>query len=309
VSQVHLHPHAAAPTLTQVGDNVFAFVQLDGSWGLNNAGVLLGGRGVTVIDTAFTAARARRLAESVRSLSPLPIRTLINTHHHGDHTYGNFVFPEATIIAHERCRQAVIETGLETRKFFPGVEWGRIEIVPPFVTFEDRLNVYIDDARLELISMGPAHTTNDIAAWMPEQRILFAGDLLFHGGTPFVVMGSVAGSLAALERLRSLNVTTIIPGHGSVCGPEVIDDQLAYLDLIQELARAGVEAGRSPLEVARQTDLGRFGEWTDRERLVGNLHRAYAEIAGRPLGVALPFDEIVEDMMAYNDGMPLRCLA
>ena len=94
-----------------------------------------------------------------------------------------------------------------------------------------------------------------------------------------------------------------------MCGPEVIDDQLAYLDLIQELARAGVEAGRSPLEVARQTDLGRFGEWTDRERLVGNLHRAYAEIAGRPLGVALPFDEIVEDMMAYNDGMPLRCLA
>lgn len=309
MSHIHSQPEAAPPTLTEVADGILAFVQLDGSWGLNNAGVLVGRTGVTLIDTTFTEARARQLAESVRRATTLPIRTLINTHHHGDHTHGNFVFPEATIIAHERCRQAVIATGLETTKFFPGVEWGAIEIVPPFVTFEDRLNVYVDDVRLELISVGPAHTTNDIVAWIPQHRILFAGDLVFHAGTPFVVMGSVAGSLASLERLRALDAATIVPGHGSVCGPDVIEDQVAYLRLIQELARAGVEARKSPLEVARETDLGRFAGWTDPERLVGNLHRAYSEIAGQPLGVTLSFEEIVDDMVAYNNGKPLRCQA
>lgn len=309
MSESAAHGDFPEPAVEEVAKGVFAFVQLDGSWGLNNAGVLVGRRGVTVIDTAFTEARAHLLAGAVASLSPLPVQTLINTHHHGDHTYGNFAFPEATIVAHERCREAVLATGLETTKFFPGVDWGNIEVVAPFVTFDECLNVYVDDRRLELLTMAPAHTTNDIVAWMPEQRLLFAGDLIFNGGTPFVVMGSVAGTLTALERLRALDPQTIVPGHGAVCGPEVIDDQVAYIRFVQELARTGAAAGRSPVDVATEADLGRFAAWTDSERLVGNLHRAYSEIAGEPLGVALPFDEIVEDMVAYNGGNPLRCAA
>jgi cyclase len=296
------------PSLEEVADNVFAFVQLDGSWGLNNAGILVGDSGVTVVDTAFTEPRARFLRQTVERVSTRPVRTLVNTHHHGDHTYGNYLFPEATIIGHRLCREAVLATGLETQKYFPGVDWGEIEIVAPFVTFDDRLTLHVDDAPLELISMAPAHTTNDIIVWMPERRILFAGDLVFNGGTPFVVMGSVAGTLTALERLRSLGAELVVPGHGSVCGPEVIDDQVAYLRLVQEMARAGVNAELSPLDVARQTDLGRFAEWQDRERIVGNLHRAYSEIAGEPLGVRLSFDSIVDDMVAYLGG-PLNCVA
>ena len=309
MSHVHARSELPAPTIEEVAARMFAFIQLDGSWGLNNAGVLLGSRGVTLIDTAFTAARAQRLALSIRKVTPRPVRTLINTHHHGDHTHGNFVFPDATIIAHERCREAVLATGLETEKFFPGVEWGDIEIAPPFVTFDHHLNVYVDDVRVELLALGPAHTTNDIIAWVPEQRILFTGDLVFNGGTPFVVMGSVAGSLTALDALKGLDARLLVPGHGPVCGPEVIDEQVAYLRFVQDLAQRGVRAQQSPLDLARATDLGRFAEWTDQERLVGNLHRAYAEIGGQPLGVGLPFDEIVEDMVAYNGGRPLRCLA
>jgi cyclase len=296
------------PSLEEVADNVFAFVQLDGSWGLNNAGILVGDRGVTVVDTAFTEPRARFLRQTVERVSTRPVRTLVNTHHHGDHTYGNYLFPEATIIGHRLCREAVLATGLETQKFFPGVDWGEIEIVAPFVTFDDRLTLHVDDAPLELISMAPAHTTNDIIVWMPERRILFAGDLVFNEGTPFVVMGSVAGTLTALKRLQGLGAELVVPGHGSVCGPEVVDDQVAYLRLVQEMARAGVNAGLSPLDVARQTDLGRFAEWRDRERIVGNLHRAYSEIAGEPLGARLPFDSIVDDMVAYLGG-PLHCVA
>lgn len=298
------------PTVEEVAEGVFAYVQLDGSWGLNNAGILPGSRGATLIDTSFTAPRARRLAEAVARLAPQPVRAVINTHHHGDHTYGNFVFPQATVIAHERCREAVLATGLATTKMFPGVDWGDIEIVAPFVTFSDRLVVHVDDLKLELLEMGPAaHTTNDIVAWIEDSGVLFSGDLVVHGGTPFALMGSVSGALAALDRLRALGPRVIVPGHGTICGPEVIDEQVSYLRFVQETAGAASAQGLSPLKAASHCDLGRFAAWTDAERLVGNLHRAFSELNGDPPGEPLPFGAIFEEMIAFNGGEPLRCCA
>lgn len=311
MTEIHQHrDDLPEPTLEVVDDGVLAYVQLDGSWGLNNAGILPGSRGVTLIDTSFTEARARRLREAVARVAPEPVRTLINTHHHGDHTYGNFVFPDATIIAHERCREAVLATGLGTTKLFPGVDWGDIEIVAPSVTFSDHLVVHVDDLRVELMAMGPAaHTTNDIVAWIPDRGVLFTGDLVVNGGTPFVMMGSVSGTLAALDRLRALNPRIVVPGHGAVCGPEVFDEQTSYLRFLQRTATAASADGLSPLEGSLRCDLGQFAEWTNAERVVGNLHRAFSELAGDDPGIALPYATIFEEMIAFNGGNPLRCCA
>ena len=83
----------------------------------------------------------------------------------------------------------------------------------------------------------------------------------------------------------------------------------AYLRFIQELARKGFDVGSSPLESARLADLGRFAPWHDTERLAGNLHRAYSEIRGESLGVSIELGPIVADMIDYNGGRPVRCLA
>ncbi|MEY2568442.1 MAG: cyclase, partial [Actinomycetota bacterium] len=242
------------------------------------------------------------------SVASVPVRTLVNTHHHRDHTHRNKQLPAATIICHELCREEVIASGHIASSLFQGVDWGDLEVAPPFVTFEDRLNVWVDDRRLELQFAGPAHTTNDIIGWLPAERILLAGDLVFNGGTPFVVMGSVSGAIAAVRRLRSLGATTIVPGHGPVCGPEALDDQEAYLRFVQDVARRGFDDGTPPLDAALATDLGPFAAWHDPERLVGNLYRAYSELRGEPLGA--PIDpQAYADMITYNGGRPLRCLA
>ena len=315
MSTTHIDEHAEIPPpkLEEVSPGIFGYVQLDGSWGLNNTGFMVGKDGVVVFDTCFTEKRSRLFYDAVRKTAgDKAIRTLVNTHHHGDHTHGNYVFsPPATIIGHELCRAEVIAAGHSTKGMFPGVEWGEIEIAPPFVTFEERLNLYVDDLEVELIFMGPAHTTNDIVAWIPERKVLFAGDLVFKGGTPFVMMGSVAGSLAALERLKALvgPAVTVVPGHGPVCGAEVIDEVADYLRMVQEAAKKGLDAGLGPLETAYQTDLGRFGELLDKERLVGNLHRAFSELRGEPWGTALPLGTVVGDMVQYNGGQMPRCLA
>ncbi|MEE9278271.1 MAG: MBL fold metallo-hydrolase [Dehalococcoidia bacterium] len=305
---------APPPTLEEVSPGIFAYIQLDGSWGLNNPSFLVGQNGVTAVDSSSTERRSRDFLSAIERTSEQPVSTLINTHHHLDHTFGNFVFgPEVTIVGHEACREEILNeapTILDTAKqLFPWVEWGNIEVVAPSLTFEDRLTLYLDDLELECIFMGPAHTTNDVVVWIPARRVLITGDIIFHLGTPFALQGSVAGWLTALDRIRELGAERIIPGHGPVCGPEVIDDVAAYLRFVQERARAGFEAGAKPLEVAKDSDLGRFAEWTDRERIVGNLYRAYSELrgeaAGRPLDLALAWPDMIE----YNGGKPLRCLA
>jgi len=306
--QDHDHPDLPPPIVEEVHDGVYAYVQLDGSWGLNNSGFLVGRDGVTLIDTCFTERRTRALLDAVSIVTEQPLRTLINTHHHGDHTHGNYLLPAATIIGHDLCREEMVASGHMATGLFPGVDWGHLEVAPPFVCFDDHLNVYVDERKVELLYVGPAHTTNDVVAWLPEQQILFAGDLVFNGGTPFVVMGSVAGSLAALDRLKALGPNVVVPGHGATCGVNNLDDQIAYLRFIQEIARPGFEAGVPPLELALQTDLGQFAELHDPERIVGNLYRAYSELRGDPLGH--PIDpQAYADMITYNGGQPLRCWA
>ena len=303
------HGELPPPKVEDLGDGIFAYIQLDGSWGLNNTGFLVGSDAVTVIDTCFTERRTRTFLDAIRRVTTLPLRTLINTHHHGDHTHGNYLLPTATIIGHELCRQETIASGHAAAALFPGVDWGTIEIAPPFVTIQERLNLYVDDLKVELKHVGPAHTTNDVIAWIPQRKVLFTGDVIFNGGTPFAAMGSVAGWLEALEMLRALEPETIVPGHGPLCGPKVIDEVADYLRFVQETARKGLEAGLTPIQTAQQTDLGRFSHWLDQERLVANLHRAYSELHGEPPGAPLPLANVMLDMVAYNGGKMPRCLA
>jgi cyclase len=309
VSHSHDDEHAPDPVLREVSDGIYAYVQLDGSWGLNNTGFFVGDDGVVAVDTCFTERRSRAFVDTIRSVTSKPVRTLVNTHHHGDHTHGNWLLPGATIIGHDLCRREVIAGGHAAKGLFPGVDWGEIPIAPPFVTFADRLHVHVDDLAVELQFQGPAHTTNDVVAWVPDRKLLFAGDVVFNGGTPFVVMGSVAGSIAAVERLQALGAETIVPGHGDVCGPEVLQDQLDYLRFVQSLADDVVTSGTPVLDVARGADLGRFGEWHDTERIVGNLHRAVAERNGLPNGGAMDILGPIGEMIEFNGGRPLRCLA
>jgi cyclase len=193
---------------------------------------------------------------------------------------------------------------------FEPVDWGSLEVAAPFVTFEHRLNVYVDDLLVELHHFGTAaHTTNDIVAWIPERRVLFTGDLVFNGGTPFVLMGSVAGAMMVLDRLMEYDAEVLVPGHGPPCHPDMIDTVGEYLRFVQETAAETAPAGITPLDAARQLDLGPYGSLTDPERIVGNLHRAYAECAGARPGDPIDVPAAFLDMIAYNGGRPLRCLA
>ncbi|ONI76474.1 MBL fold metallo-hydrolase [Actinosynnema sp. ALI-1.44] len=295
--------------LHEVAEGVFAYVQPDGGWCLNNAGILVGADAVTLVDTAATEQRARNLRSAIATVTPLPPRIVVNTHHHGDHTGGNFVFtPSATVVAHAATRTQVLEKGLGLTKVWPDTHWGELVVSPPTLTFTDRMTLHQGDMVVELRHIGPAHTTNDVFVWLPAQRVLFTGDLVMSGCTPFFFMGSLLGSLRAVRALRRLGAKTVVCGHGPVCGPEVFDVNETYLRWVHQLARDGLAAGLDPLTLAMRTDLGEFAALLDPERLVANLHRAYDELQGNPPGRYLSSAPVFEQMRVYNGG-PLTCLA
>ena len=309
--------HADAPvqfSLVEVADGVFGYVQPDGSWMINNTGFIVAKGGVTAIDASSTERRTRNFLSAIGTVTAAPVRTLVNSHHHPDHTAGNGLFTGATIVAHDKARPEMKLLGLPHNSgVWTDVDYGDLELTLPFLTFADRITLWADDLRCELLySGGPAHTTNDIVVWIPERSVLFAGDLVFNGGTPFLLSGSVLGAIDVLENfLRPLGAQTIVPGHGPVGGPELIEPVLDYLRFVAGLAAEGRAAGVAPLELARGTDLDRFAGLSDPERIVGNLHRAYADLAGpvEERGGPIDFVTALTDMIAYNGGRPLTCLA
>ncbi|MCX5076260.1 MBL fold metallo-hydrolase [Streptomyces sp. NBC_00513] len=298
------------PYLVQPATGVHAYVQPDGGWCLNNAGFVSDGGRTLLVDTAATRRRALALREAVAATGvPMP-RTVVNTHHHGDHTYGNEVFaPEALILGHDNARAEQLAAGHQLEMIWPTTDFGDVAITPPDLTYNDRATLHVGDIEVRVIHPGVAHTTGDSLVWLPGQRVVFTGDLVFSGGTPFLAMGSLSGSLRAMELLRSLDAETVVPGHGPLTDPSAYEATERYLRHVAELALEGRAKGLTPLETALGADLGEFAAWRESERLVANLHRAYAELSGEPEGAPLDIVAVLRDMTVMNGGTPILCHA
>ncbi|MEW1639977.1 MBL fold metallo-hydrolase [Streptomyces sp. NPDC093801] len=291
--------------MQEVAEHVWAYLQPDGGWCLNNAGLIGAGERPVLVDTAATEARTRALKEAVARTVPHAPRFVVNTHAHGDHTFGNRFFADrALVVAHEAARAEMALAGLHLTGLWPDVPWGEVRVELPGLTFRDRLTLDAGDFPVELVHPGTAHTSGDTVVWLPRQRVLFTGDVVMSGATPFCLTGSVSGTLAVVEGLRALGPRTVVPGHGPVGGPELLDETAGYLRRVQRLAAEGLAAGLTPLETAREAGPGPYAGLLDAERLVPNLHRAFAEAAGAAPGHPLDVERMFREMVEFHGGLP-----
>jgi cyclase len=284
--------------LREVAPNTYAYLQHDGSWGISNAGFLVGEDGLLVIDATMVASMAVAFIDQIRRVSEKPFRHLINTHSHPDHTGGNRFFTGAEIISHRICReemerQAVPPTGAPRPNFmssmprtpamqrmFDMVAKDTDRHIPlPTVTFEDSLSLRYGDADVQLLYYGPAHTFGDTLVYFPQSRVLFAGDVAFFYSMPLVA-GKVGGWLKVIERIKELDVDLIVPGHGPVGGRQELDDEREYFDFVMEQSRRCFEQGLTPEQAAKEIDLGPYAELPEAERFVANVAVAYRELRG-----------------------------
>jgi cyclase len=281
----------AAAQLSELLPGVFAYVQPDGSWWVNNAGAVVGDGSVLVIDTCATAERTTLFLNALNeAIGGAPVRMAVNTHQHGDHTYGNSLLPATTVLfGHTHMREALRVDPLIDGcppAWQPVPDWGPVQRRLPDVAVEAKQTLHVGGRRVELMHPGgPAHTTGDLIAWLPDEAVLYSGDLVFAGLTPLVLMGSVTGALKAIDWLQSFEPQILVPGHGPVLtGPDIVrvlDEQRRYYRFVLDVADKGISRGLTPLEAAKEASPGEFANWLDAERIVLNLHREYADREGR----------------------------
>ncbi|WP_219465355.1 MBL fold metallo-hydrolase [Nonomuraea rhizosphaerae] len=303
------HQSAAGPAaLREIVPGVHAWVQPGGTWWVNNAGAVTGAEGTVLVDTCATERRTRRFLAAVAEASGnAPVRAAVVTHQHGDHTHGLSLLPEDTlVIGHESVRDAVLaDVVIDGCPPFwsPVPDWGAVVRRPPSLVLRSGLTIHSGGRRIDVEHPGhPAHTAGDVVVWLPEERVLFAGDLIFNGLTPLLLMGSVEGALRSLDWLAGFDAAHVVPGHGPLADagtlPGVLADHERYYRFVLRTARQGRERGLGPLEAAREADLRDFEGWADAERLVLNLHRAYADAASVEVDLLAAF----ADAVAFNKG-------
>ena len=171
-----------------------------------------------------------------------------------------------------------------------------IELVPPTTRIEDRLDLDLDGLRVELRWVGPAHTGGDVIVHLPRERVVFTGDVLFRLCTPIGWDGTYDRWLAALDTIVALDPAVVVPGHGPLCGVEGPTEMKAYLRYVRAEADRFFDQGLPVLEAATRIDPGPYAGWTEPERIVFQVDRAYREFRGGP------FDAPI-DMAALFRGM------
>ena len=288
--------------MREVAPNVYAYFQAEGSWFLSNAGLIVGSDHSIVIDSLGTVSMNQAFLGQIKKVTNKPSRCLVNTHHHGDHIYGNHLFTGATTICHTRCREEILQGGdpdpARLSQVFPGFDFTGIRITPPDITFENQLTLHLDEREIRLLYYKPAHTIGDIIAWLPQDSVVFAGDLLFLYSTPLCMQGSFAGWIETMEAMANLDAKVYVPGHGPQCGKEGVTECHDYLVLLRDEARKRFDAGMSTQDAARDIKLGPFKKWANWERIAANVERLYHEFRGEdplsPMDMAAVFTQMDE---------------
>lgn len=285
--------------LRQLAPGVYACLQEDRGLGFSNSGLVAASDGL-VIDTFWDLPHTRQMLDEYARVLPEAPGRVVNTHHNGDHCWGNQLLPDAEIVAHALCAQEMAraespEIMQMLREAAGGddpamaafgrglAEWDftGVEIRLPTRTFEGPvLDLDLDGHLVRLIHVGPAHTPGDTIVHIPEHGVVFAGDVLFRLCTPIGWAGTYDRWLGALDEIVALEPQVIVPGHGPVCGVEGPKEMKAYLEYVRAESREHFEAGRTVSEAVMRIDLGPYEGWTEPQRLVFNVDRAYRELRG-----------------------------
>jgi glyoxylase-like metal-dependent hydrolase (beta-lactamase superfamily II) len=282
--------------LKQVGPGVYAAIDGPERKSGSNAGFVIGDDGVLVVDALFTPEAARALVGEIKRLTPKPIRYVVNTHYHADHTGGDQVLREAgaTIIAHKNVRGwvRVNNVNLFGDRITPEIA-ARIEALPlPDVTTDKDMTIWLG-ARKVVVRTVLGHTGGDLVVEVPDAKVLFAGDMLWRKVAPNLIDGSVEewqASDAAFAALPNAATMRFVPGHGDVADIKDVIEFRAYLidirRLVGEARAAGLKGDALVQDVAPKMR-ALHADWTISDRAIAAevryMNDELAEAKQRPV--------------------------
>ncbi len=295
-----MHTWEYTKGLHDLGNGVYAYLTPDGSWGFNNAGLIVDGEESLLVDTLFDLPSTHEMLQAMSSATKAAasIDTLVITHGNGDHFYGNELIKGAEIISTRACAKEMAESPpqmlAELAKAAPGMgdlgafflqcfgpfKFDNINPLPPTRVFDGRMDLLVGKKEVQLIEVGPAHTAGDSIVYLPGDKIVFAGDILFIGGTPIMWVGPVTNWIRACDMMLEMDVETIVPGHGPVTDKEGVREVKGYWEYMLVEARRRFDAGMSAEEAVADISLGDYSSLTDTERIVVNVNLLYKGFSG-----------------------------
>ncbi len=244
------YPKRGITTLRRdrVAEDIFVFISE--LYAQVTSTVLLTREGALVIDSMPFPVETREVRAFIESeLGPNSVHYLINTHHHADHVYGDYLYTEAEVIGHDLCRQTLAQFGeaslARARRQSPAL--AEVALRLPDITFENEMHVHLGHRHLHLMHT-PGHTSDSISVFEVNERVWVAGDLAMP--VPHIVSGDMQQFRTSLIKMRDMEPDFVVQGHGDVLlrgeVSDVVDGHLGYLDAITEQVGALVAAGESP---------------------------------------------------------------
>ncbi len=254
---------AQAQGLIKITDRIYSYADTkdpspSNSFGAN-AGIIIGDKGILVIDALASAQEARRFLDDIRKVSDKPIRYVVDTHSHFDHTFGNAEFAAmgAVIVAQDNCAENM---QISSRQVIENPESygmtkeeaGVVKIACPNVMFAEKTRLGLGGVNVDLLFIAPSHTRDSLIVYVPEEKTVFAGDILFTDYYPYMGDGDIQGWVKTLDHLMTMDADTIVPGHGPLSTKKDLADMKEYLLAFDTKARSLCATSGNLQEIAAE---------------------------------------------------------
>jgi cyclase len=257
------------PQVTKLRDGIYVYAAKDED---SNVNIILTQDGVVLVDTGQTTEDSRAAMSVVKKLTSQPVRFIIHTEPHGDHTVGDFIFsPPAIVIA------AAGATEL-TKQNNPPADAAYRKVLP-HIEYQNKMTLNLGDRTLELLFLKNVHSGADTAVWLPKDRVLFATAAVavkrYPNLRPFLTIPDI---LAAIKMMRALNPEVVVAGHGAPGTTKIFDDMERYYALLLERVGKMAAAGKTLEQVKAELRMPEFDEWLAKERFPTNVDAAWRAV-------------------------------
>lgn len=263
---------------------------------------------VVVIDANFPK-EAGDVLEAIKKTTDKPIKYVFDTHHHGDHAYGNTIWAKAgaKVIAQTNCARLLKVNGPkqweEAGKDRPDVKANELKIAD--ISFDEKYVIEDDTQKVEFLFMAHGHTSGDAVAYLPKHKILCTGDACVNGAYNYMGHANSASWIVALERMQKLDVSIVCPGHGPLARKDLLTKQRRYFVDMRDHVKKGVDAKKSLADITDSLELPWYKEWTGKEAkaIKDNVEHVYKEFTGKvdhdklgrlPLEAPWPYANVME---------------
>src|SRR5262247_3473469 len=267
----NLRAQDLGPQIKQIKDGIYVYVGKEFN---SNCGIILTQEGVVLVDSGHNPTDSRAILAAIKKLTPLPVRFLINTEPHNDHTTGHFVFsPPATVIAHEGAtasmkqgfsrerNEKLMAESPEMRAAFEG-----FKIITPHIEYRQQMTLNLGERSLELHYLKNVHSEADTAIWLPKERVLFAaavaGIKRFSNIRPPT---QIPDMISAMKMMKALDPEVVVPGHGEPGTTKIFDDSIQYYNLLLERVGKMAKEGKSLEVIKKELRMPETNDWANKE--------------------------------------------